>query len=190
MLYLELHIQVKQGVVVLTSRRNCNEVGRRTARVARASRRGVLQELDLSGTGTCASFNFRRTTRAVTRLYDAAFEKFGIRSTQFAILIGMAKTQPVAMSALAEVLLMDATTLTRSLQLLKKQGLVAISERAAKRQRFLTLTRKGEEMLAKTLPVWRKMHTRFVAEVGEEHWLKLRSELEQLAHTAMQMEAR
>ena len=150
----------------------------------------MLAKLDLSGTGTCASFNFRRTARAVTRLYDAAFEKFGIRSTQFAILIGIAKTQPIAMSALAEVLLIDATTLTRSLQLLKKEGLLSISERAAKRQRFLTLTRKGEEMLAKTLPVWRKLHEQFVATVGAEHWADLRNELEKLAHTATQLEAR
>ena len=174
----------------MTSRRTRNQVGGRAVPAAGASPRSVLEKLDLSGTGTCASFNFRRTARAVTRLYDAAFEKFGIRSTQFAILIGIAKTQPVAMSTLAEVLLMDATTLTRSLQLLKRQGLVAISQRAAKRQRFLTLTRKGEEMLARTLPVWRKMHARFVAHVGQEQWSKLRSELEQLAHTAMQMEAR
>lgn len=149
----------------------------------------VLQQLDLSGTGACASFNFRRTTRAVTRLYDAAFEKFGIRSTQFTILIGIAKTQPTSMSSLAELLLLDATTLTRSLRLLQKQGLVAISARAAKRQRFLTLTAKGERMLARTLPVWRAAHARFVKSVGEAHWGSLSNELEQLARTATKLES-
>src|SRR5438067_10317538 len=43
--------------------------------------------LDLDGTGYCASFNFRRTARAVTRLYDTALQESGIRSTQFAILV-------------------------------------------------------------------------------------------------------
>ena len=52
----------------------------------------VLAELNLQGTGSCASFNFRRAARAVTRLYDQALESFGIRSTQFSILIGIAKT--------------------------------------------------------------------------------------------------
>src|SRR5215467_6089531 len=32
---------------------------------------GPTQSLDLSGTGSCAAFNFRRTARAVTRLFDA-----------------------------------------------------------------------------------------------------------------------
>jgi len=36
-------------------------------------------KLDLTGTGYCASFNFRRTARAVTQLYDAALQESGIR---------------------------------------------------------------------------------------------------------------
>src|SRR5438874_7095283 len=83
--------------------------------------------LDLNGTGYCASFNFRRTARAVTSLYDMALEETGIRSTQFAILVGIAKNQLVSMGALADVLVIDSTTLTRSLRLLEKEGLVAIS---------------------------------------------------------------
>ena len=57
----------------------------------------TLANLDLNGTGYCASLNFRRTARAVTRMYDTAMQDSGIRSTQFAILVGIAKTQPVSM---------------------------------------------------------------------------------------------
>src|SRR6266566_4345782 len=61
-------------------------------------------KLDLNGTGYCASFNFRRTARAITKLYDTALQKAGIRSTQFAILVGIAKNQPVSIGALARSL--------------------------------------------------------------------------------------
>ncbi len=81
-----------------------------------------LPDLDLTGTGYCASFNFRRATRAITALFDNALQESGIRSTQFAILTAVAKTQPVSISTLCEILLMDATTLTRSLDLLRKAG--------------------------------------------------------------------
>ena len=144
--------------------------------------------LDLHGTGYCASFNFRRTARAVTRLYDMALQESGLRSTQFAILVGIAKSQPVSVGALAAVLVIDSTTLTRSLRLLQKEGLVAISNRAAMRQRFLTITAKGEHTLARSLPAWRKAHERFVATIGSEYWVELRSELERLAHVAMNLE--
>lgn len=148
----------------------------------------IDSKLDLNGTGYCGSFNFRRTARAVTKLYDMALQESGIRSTQFSILVGIAKNQPVSIGALADVMIIDRTTLTRSLRLLQKAGLIAISNRAAMRQRFLTITTKGEYTLARSLPAWREAHARFVATVGSEHWIDLRNELEQLAHGVMDFE--
>jgi len=146
--------------------------------------------LDLSGTGYCGSFNFRRAARAVTRLYDMTLQKFGMRSTQFAILVGIAKDQPVSVGVLANTLVMDSTTLTRSLRLLQKAGFVALSNRAAMRQRFLTITAQGKRALARSLPVWRKAQEQFVATVGPEQWVELRSELERLAQVAADLEHR
>src|SRR5260370_36299782 len=87
--------------------------------------------LDLNGTCYCVSLNFRRTARAVTSLYDMALRETGIRSTLLAILVGIAKNQPVSMGAFADVLVIDSATLTRSVQLLQKVGIAAISNRAA-----------------------------------------------------------
>jgi DNA-binding MarR family transcriptional regulator len=148
----------------------------------------LLNKLNLSGTGFCASFNFRRTSRAVTRLFDLALEGTGIRSTQFTILVGIAKAQPASIGALAEILTLDPTTLTRSLRPLQQDGLVAVSPRSAMRQRFLTLTAKGERQLATTLPQWRKIQATFESAVGCDHWLHLRAELEHLAGVANALE--
>jgi len=145
-------------------------------------------KLDLTGTGYCASFNLRRTARAVTRAYDAALQETGMRSTQFTILVGIAKNQPVSIGALADVLIMDPTTLTRSLGLLRKEGLITVSNRSAMRQRFLALTHKGESALARSLPAWRKAQERLVSTVGAEQWNDLRSKLEKLAHTVVALD--
>ena len=145
----------------------------------------ILANLDLTGTGYCASFNFRRTSRMVTRMYDTAMQDSGVRSTQFAILVGIAKLQPVAMGTLAKVLILDKSTLTRSLQLLRKEGMIEISKRAAMRQRFLKLTHSGEKTLQRSLPLWRAVHARFVAAVGDDYWLKLRNELETIAKSSI-----
>ncbi len=143
--------------------------------------------LDLRGTGYCASLNFRRTTRAVTRLYDQAFESSGVRSTQFTILVSVAKTQPTAISALSSLLVLDSTTLTRSLGLLKKDGLLTISPRSTKRQRFVSLTPAGERLLADSLPAWRATQERFVQALGSDYWLNLRSELERLSQVVVDL---
>ena len=144
--------------------------------------------LDLSGTGYCASFNFRKTARAVTQVFDAALQETGMRSTQFIILVGIAKKQPVPIGALADVLIIDPTTLTRSLGLLRKQGLITISNRSTMRQRFLSLTDKGERALARSVPAWRKVQKQFVSTVGAEQWNDLRNKLEKLALTVIAMD--
>jgi DNA-binding MarR family transcriptional regulator len=147
----------------------------------------ILESLDLTGTGYCGSLNFRRTARAVTRMYDTALQASGIRSTQFGLLIGIAKTQPVSMGKLADGLVIDRTTLTRSLRLLQTEGLVTISPRSTMRRRFLELTPAGEEALERSLPLWRAAHAQFVQTVGTDYWLKLRAELESLAQTTLAM---
>jgi DNA-binding MarR family transcriptional regulator len=144
--------------------------------------------LDLTGTGYCASLNFRRTARAVTRLYDLALQESGIRSTQFAILVGIAKKQPISIGTLGDMLVIDGTTLTRSLRVLEKEGLISISKRAEKRQRFLSVTAKGEQALARSVPAWRAAQERFIATIGSEYWVELRNELERLAHVAVNLE--
>lgn len=141
----------------------------------------TLSKLDLTGTGYCASLNFRRTARAVTRMYDSAMQESGVRSTQFALLVAIAKIQPVAMGTLAEVLSIDRTTLTRSLRLLQKERMITISKRSEMRQRFLELTPAGEKALQRSLPLWREAHAKFIAALGPDYWLAMRSELERLA---------
>jgi DNA-binding MarR family transcriptional regulator len=144
-----------------------------------------LAQLDLRGTAYCASFNFRRTARAITRLYDRAFQGTGIRSTQFTILIAVAKTQPASISTLSSILVIDSTTLTRTLAKLQKLGLLTVSKRAERRQRFVTLTEGGVRALEESLPGWRAAHERFEKVVGAEFWLGFRTELERLAHIAV-----
>lgn len=147
-----------------------------------------LSDLDLTGTGYCAAFSFRMAARAVTRLFDAAMQESGIRSTQFALLVAVAKKQPVAIHTLSEILFIDATTLTRNLDLLRKDGLLSISPRGTMRQRFVTLTAKGESALARSLPLWRKMQDRFISNIGKKHWTELRDEMERLSGLAVELE--
>jgi len=147
-----------------------------------------LPFLDLSGTSGCAAYQFRRTSRAVARLYDTALAPSGIRSTQFALLTAIAKLEPVAISRVAEILVIDLTTMTRSVKLLQKEGLVQIAPRGARRQRLLTLTSKAKKALARAVPLWRQMQARFLAELGGK-WPDFRDGLEHAAQVAVTLEA-
>ena len=145
--------------------------------------------IDLRGTGFCACFNSRKTARAVTQLYDAAMQPSGIRTTQFAVLVGVAKTEPVSIGRLGEVLIIDRTTLTRSLRLMQRQKLLSISPRSTMRQRFVTLSLKGWRALARSLPYWRRIQGEFVDRIGQDFWTSMQRAMERVASAALDLQA-
>lgn len=145
-------------------------------------------QADLRGTEYCACFNLRKAARAVTHLFDAGLRPTGIRSTQFALLVAIAKLAPVSIGRLAQILVIDHTTLTRSLRLMERQGFVAISPRSTRRQRFVTLLPKGWDALARSLPFWRETQRHFVDQVGGQYWRSLQEELEKLSIISLDAE--
>ena len=150
----------------------------------------VCQKIDLSGTGSCAAFNLRRTSRAVTALYDSALATSGLSSVQTTILIVAAKSGAAPVGALAKILVADQSTLTRNLALLSRKGLVRVSPRTTMRRRLVSLTTKGAAALARSLRSWRKIQAHFVISFGERRWKEAKKGLEELAAIAVRLKVR
>lgn len=150
--------------------------------------REPITGVDLTGTGSCAAFNLRRASRVMTQLHDAGLSSTGLRSTQFTILVATAKSQPASVGALAELTLMDQTTMTRNLRLMAREGLIEIAARGAKRQKLVRLTPAGERALAKAVPVWRATQERFLAAFGAGPWRDMRQALELASRAAIEMQ--
>jgi DNA-binding MarR family transcriptional regulator len=150
----------------------------------------AFAKIELTGTGSCAAFNLRRTSRVVTALYDSALAASGLSSPQVTILIGVAKSEPVPVGVLANILLADHTTLTRNLALLSRKGLVRVSARSTMRRRLVSLTAKGNTALARSVRRWRKIQTDFVGSFGELRWKEMQKALEELASIAVHLKSR
>jgi DNA-binding MarR family transcriptional regulator len=84
-------------------------------------------------------------------MYDQFLAPSGLQITQFTLLVSCAVAGPVPITNLAEVLVMDRTTLARNLKPLEKRGMVKISEGEDRRVRLVELTEKGW-VLMKALP--------------------------------------
>lgn len=143
---------------------------------------------DLSDAGYCVAFNCRRAARAVTKLFDLALQASGVRSTQLAILLAVAKSQPMSIGDLSAQLSIDSTTLTRSLGLMHREGLLTVSDRSTMRQRFVTLTHAGRRTLERSVPLWRKAQDLFLSQFGEKRWKALHGDLAQLSAIALRLE--
>jgi DNA-binding MarR family transcriptional regulator len=130
--------------------------------------------------------SLRRSSRALTQHYEQALRPFGLRSTQFTILQVLSRAGEVSQGQLGAMLAMDSTTLTRTLEIMRRQGWVAERRGRDRRERLLRLANGGETKLNRALPIWEKVQSRLRRRVGPQVWenlLHLTRELTNLAIT-------
>jgi len=115
----------------------------------------------------CMCGSFRRSSRALTQLYEEALRPLGLRATQLTIL------QVLSHGQLGNMLAMDSTTLTRTLAIMDRQGWITERRGKDRRERWLRLARGGEMQLTRALPVWEKVQSRLRRKLGEQAWKSL-----------------
>jgi DNA-binding MarR family transcriptional regulator len=116
----------------------------------------------------CASF--RRASRALTQLYDEALRPLGLRATQFTILQALSLTGDVSQGDLARILAMDSTTLTRTLQIMAREGWIAERRGEDRRERLLRLAKAGRSQFNRALPSWEKAQAQLGRHLGDKRW--------------------
>jgi DNA-binding MarR family transcriptional regulator len=119
----------------------------------------------------CSSF--RRTSRALTQHYEQALRPLGLRATQFTILQALSLAGEVSQGQLGEILAMDSTTLTRTLEIMSRQGWIAERRGEDRRERRLRLARAGKAQFKRALPAWEKVQARLKHRLGEPAWKNL-----------------
>jgi DNA-binding MarR family transcriptional regulator len=134
----------------------------------------------------CACFQVRRVARAVTRLFDEVLEPSGLRSTQFVMLVAIRALGEPTLPALAKMLGVDRSTLTRNLAALERQGLLRRVSGVAGRMSGARLTGKGLDALGAGVPLWERAQKQFVGNLTSQPWermLPLLHEMEAAART-------
>ena len=121
----------------------------------------------------CMCANFRRTTRALTQLYENALRPLGLRATQFTILQALSLAGEVTQSQLGGILAMDSTTLTRTLRIMDREGWIAERRGQDQRERRLRLSKAGETQFKRALPAWEKVQSQLRHQLGEQSWKNL-----------------
>lgn len=105
---------------------------------------------------SCTCSALRRASRAVTQHYEASFRGTGLRATQFTLLATLTETGPLPLSALATMLGLERTTLTRNLGPLEKKGYVSSVADDDQRVRRITITKKGKAAALAALDAWKQ----------------------------------
>ena len=118
----------------------------------------------------CFCASLRRASRALTQLYDHALRPTGLRPTQFTILQALSLAGEVPQGKLGRILALDSTTLTRTLEIMRRNNWVAMRYGNDRRERWLSLAKSGEVQLQRALPRWEKVQSRLRRRFGNKRW--------------------
>src|SRR5260221_11536076 len=112
----------------------------------------------------CNCLALRQAARHVTQFYDQCLAPAGLRTTQLSILAKLKRLGPLTINALARELVMDRTTLGRTMLPLERDGLIAIKDGTLdRRSKELHLTKPGAQRLRGARKLRGEAQTRFEA---------------------------
>jgi len=115
----------------------------------------------------CNCLALRQATRRVTQFYDQCLAPTGLRTTQFSILAKLQRLGPMTINVLARDLVMDRTTLGRTMLPLEREGLIAINDGTLdRRSKELAVTKVGTERLRRAANLWAAAQTQFEERFG------------------------
>jgi DNA-binding MarR family transcriptional regulator len=139
----------------------------------------IVQELaDVSR--RCVCLHTRMAARAMTRAYDAALRPLGLEATQFTLLAALAANPAASVTALADELALERSSLSRNLALLSRLGLAQVIEGEGRAVRH-RVTPEGLALLTAAMPLWRKAQDSMEARIGGgEGWTETRRSLRRL----------
>ncbi len=102
---------------------------------------------------------------------------------QFALLRNIARNEPVPLMKLADLLVMDRTTLYRGLKPLERHGWIVIDDGEG-RAKMARLTDRGRQAMVDATDAWEKVQDRLLGRIGKENWTGIEASLGQLVTIA------
>ena len=108
------------------------------------------------GRRECAFSQLKLVGRVVNTLYDKALEPVGLRANQLALMWAIVAMEPVDLTSLGAATLTDQTTLSRTVENLRRSRLVSVRPGSDRRVKELRLTAAGKARFAAALPYWDK----------------------------------
>ena len=129
----------------------------------------------------CACTMLRQAARVATQHFDQKLATSGLRISQLSVLTTLRYVGPKTINELAEVMVLDRTTLGRNLRPLQRDGYLAVEPgKDDRRKKKLVLTKKGENAAVKAMDSWGDAQTSFEKALGLDNVVALSKLLRQV----------
>ena len=130
--------------------------------------------------GQCLGVRVRTLNRALTALYDDALRPHGLRVGQLNLLVAVARMETARPGDLCRLLRMDKSTLSRDVELMRRNGWLEVDDSGDRRARPLRVSAEGRALLEEVVPAWQQAQERAGAMLGGEVTAALRRAVDQL----------
>ena len=114
----------------------------------------------------CIAVRIRLLSRVITKLYDDALRPLGLKISQANILAATWRLGLVSPLKLCEILHLDPSTLSRNVERMRVKGWLEVVPSGDGREQPFRLTTRGEAILKRTFPAWKKAQEHATALLG------------------------
>jgi DNA-binding MarR family transcriptional regulator len=116
----------------------------------------------------CIAVRLRLLNRVVTKVYDDALRRHGLRVSQLNILVVTAKLGLATPAKVCSILQLDASTLSRNVERMRSKNWLEVVPGEDARAQPFRLTHLGRKLLARAVPAWEKAQRQATDLLGDQ----------------------
>jgi len=116
----------------------------------------------------CIAYRVRLLNRVITNIYDRALKPLGLKVNQANILIMLSIADHASSADIARVLLMDKSTVSRTVDRMRKNGWISVAGHGDGPSQVISVTPQGRKLMAAAHAQWKMAQKQAAALLGEE----------------------
>lgn len=116
----------------------------------------------------CLGYRVRLLSRVITAIYDRAMQPLGLKANQVTILNVLSYAGKASASDISRVLVMEKSTVSRTVDRMKKNGWIKVEGQGDGPGQTITVTEKGRALLVAAHVQWKKAQEQAAEILGED----------------------
>ena len=122
---------------------------------------------------SCKCIHLRKASNNLTKIYDSALIKVGLKITQFSTLKNIQKLGKTNIRELSYILELDRTTVLRNIEKLIKMNLVSYKEEQNSKNKIIQLTTGGKSKLREAIIIWEETQHKYIKALGIKNYKEI-----------------
>ena len=121
----------------------------------------------------CNCISLRKASNNLTKIYDTALAKVGIKITQFSTLRNIQKLGKTNISDLSYLLELDRTTVLRNLEKLIEMNFISYKYEQDNKNKIIQLTTVGKNKLREAIIIWEETQRKYIKALGIKNYKEI-----------------